>query len=210
MGLRSDDALFTMAASFNDGKRHEDVITALSKIKNSDIHVAFAGSGPLREKIQAMARAFLVHQRTHFLGQVKDPRPLMLASRATIVPSEREGRSRAAMESICLGVPVIGSDARGVRDVIQPRRGLIFPAGDPLALRDAMLQIHEESYPEVTPNPEWRMENLIRMHEELYGELLKSRHKANVHEEPSNGVLQLRQSGGHEVGACDRHSCDER
>jgi glycosyltransferase involved in cell wall biosynthesis len=173
MGLRSDDSLFTMVASFDKGKRHEDVIKALSKIKNSDIHVAFAGNGPLREKIQLMARASLVHHRTHFLGQVKDPRPLMLASKATIMPSEREGLSRSAMESVCLGVPVIGSDARGVRDVIQPRRGLLFPIGDSLALRDAILQIYEEPYPQVTPDPEWRIENLIDKHEALYSELLE-------------------------------------
>ncbi|MDR1886135.1 MAG: glycosyltransferase, partial [Synergistaceae bacterium] len=151
IGLKADDILFTMTAEFNPGKRHADVITALSRIKDSSVHVAFAGGGPLRDKIQNMARAFVVHQRTHFLGHVKDPKPLMLASRATIMPSEREGLSRSAMESICLGIPVIGSNARGVKDVIQPHRGLVFPTGDCLALRDAMQQLREEPYPPVTP-----------------------------------------------------------
>ncbi|MDR1481050.1 MAG: glycosyltransferase [Synergistaceae bacterium] len=187
IGLRSDDSLFTMVASFDKGKRHEDVIRAMSKIKNPDIHVAFAGNGPLREKIQLMARTSLVHHRTHFLGQVKDPRSLMLASKATIMSSEREGLSRAAMESICLGVPVIGSDARGVRDVIQPRRGLLFPTGDPLALRDAMLQIYDEPYPRVTPDPEWRIENLIDKHEALYSVLLEESRRVPEAAIPDSG-----------------------
>jgi glycosyltransferase involved in cell wall biosynthesis len=172
MGLKADDVLFSMIAEFNPGKRHGDVVEALSRTKDPNIHVAFAGGGPLREKIQRMARAFVVHQRTHFLGHVKDVRPLVLASRATIMPSEREGLSRSAMESVCLGVPVIGSDARGVRDVIQPHRGLVFPKGDVLALRDAILQLCEEPYPPVTADPAWNVENLIGMHDDLYRELL--------------------------------------
>jgi glycosyltransferase involved in cell wall biosynthesis len=177
LGLKAEDVLFTMTAEFNPGKRHEDVITALSRTKNTNVHVAFAGAGPLREKIQQMARTSMVHQRTHFLGQIRDPRPLMLASRATLMPSEREGLSRSAMESACLGVPVIGADSRGVIDVIQPHRGLAYPTGDVLALRDAMLQLYEEPYPPVTPDPAWRIENLIQLHDELYGDLLDERQK---------------------------------
>jgi glycosyltransferase involved in cell wall biosynthesis len=174
MGLKADDVLFSMIAEFIPRKRHGDVIAGMSKIKNPNIHVAFAGTGPLREKIQNMARSFLVHQRTHFLGVIKDPRPLMLASRATIMPSEREGLVRSAMESVCLGIPVIGTNAKGVREIIQPRRGLIYPTGDDLALRDAMQQLYEEPYPPVSPDPAWRIENLIGLHEALYRELLES------------------------------------
>jgi glycosyltransferase involved in cell wall biosynthesis len=89
------------------------------------------------------------------------------------------------MEASCLGVPIIGSDARGVRDVVQPNRGLIYPVGDIFALRDAMQQMFEEPYHEVRPNIEWKIENLVDMHEKLYKELLESRHPANASEVPS-------------------------
>ncbi len=91
------------------------------------------------------------------------------------MPSEREGLSRSAMESACLGVPIIGTDARGVRDVIEPHRGLLYPAGDALALRDAMLRVAEEPCPPVEPDPAWRIENLIDRLDALYQELLVSR-----------------------------------
>lgn len=168
LGLKEDDVLFTMIAEFNPGKRHSDAITALAHTKNPKIHLALAGDGPLKPKMQELAKALGVQQRTHFMGYVKDPRPLILASRATINTSEREGLSRSSMESACLGVPIIGTDARGVKDVIEPQRGLLYPVGDPLALRDAMQQMTEEPYGEVEPDEAWDVKKLEQGIERIY------------------------------------------
>jgi glycosyltransferase involved in cell wall biosynthesis len=115
----------------------------------------------------------------HFLGNLKDVRPLIMASRAVLIPSEREGLSRAGMEAACLGVPIIGSDARGVKDVVQPNRGLLFPLGDTFALRDAMQQMIEVPYHHTVPDPKWRIENLIQLHHELYSALPHGKETAN-------------------------------
>ncbi len=180
LGLEPDDILFTMIAEFNPGKRHRDVIEALAMIKNPKIHVAFAGEGVLRGEMRVLAKSTKVERKTHFLGHRNDIGTLILASRATLMPSEREGLSRSCMESICLGVPVIGSDARGVRDILQPCRGLVYPAGDAIALRDALLQITEEPYSPVEPDPEWNVPNLIGMHERLYEELWTKNKAADI------------------------------
>lgn len=172
MGLKEDDILYVMMAEFNPGKRHADVIEALTATRDSKIHVAFAGTGLQMAKMQDLARAHGVYQRTHFLGFVKDPKPLLLASRAALIPSEREGLSRTAMEAACLRVPIIGSDARGVRDVVEHGRGTIYPVGNISSIRDAMLRFAEEPYRSVGPDPDWRIDTLIAMHDRLYGELL--------------------------------------
>jgi glycosyltransferase involved in cell wall biosynthesis len=96
-----------------------------------------------------------------------------MASRALLIPSDREGLSRAGMEAACLGVPIIGSDARGVKDIVLPNRGLLFPLGDTFALRDAMQQMIETPYHHTAPDPGWRIENLIQLHHELYSSLLR-------------------------------------
>jgi glycosyltransferase involved in cell wall biosynthesis len=143
-----------------------------------------------------MARTFMVHQRTHFLGQIKDPRPLILASRATILPSNHEGLSRAVMESACLGVPIIGADARGIRDIVQPRRGLVYPTGDVIALRDAILQMCEDPSPQIVPDPDWRIENIIRLHEDLYRGLLEEvvNEETPAENAPAEGQEELREA----------------
>jgi glycosyltransferase involved in cell wall biosynthesis len=173
LSLKSDDILFTMIGEFNPGKRHADALNALARLDRANVHIAFAGEGKTKEATQTLAKTFGLSKRAHFLGRLKDVAPLILASRAVLIPSEREGLSRTAMESACLGVPIIGSDARGVRDVVQPGRGLLFPTGDAIALRDAMQQMTEEPHEIVAPDDAWRIENLIGLHEKLYGELLE-------------------------------------
>ena len=174
LSLKSDDVLYSMVAEFNPGKSHKDVIQALAATKDPKIHVAFAGSGALMTDIQKMATKYEVRNRTHFMGFLEDTRPLLLASRAALIPSEREGLSRTAMESACLGIPIIGSDARGVREIVEEGRGLIYPHGDPLGLRDAMLQLRDEPFGQVVPDPAWRIDNLLSLHERLYNQLLST------------------------------------
>lgn len=169
--LAPEDVLFTMIAEFNPGKRHADVIAALAALKDTRAHAAFAGEGALQEEIRLLARSSGVENQTHFLGQRDDIGRLIMASVATLMPSRREGLSRACMESACLGVPIIGADVRGVRDVVQPCRGFLHPVGDAIALRDAIALMMEEPYPAVRPDPSWEIGSLIAAHEKLYEEL---------------------------------------
>jgi glycosyltransferase involved in cell wall biosynthesis len=109
----------------------------------------------------------------------------MLSSRATVLPSEREGLNRSVMESICLGIPVLGADARGIRDLVTtPERGSLFPVGNPAALAAAMILSVEEPRgtgkgkgegegKKTLPDPLWNIEHLLNEHEKLYQRLLK-------------------------------------
>ncbi|GHV55630.1 glycosyl transferase family 1 [Synergistales bacterium] len=171
LDLLGDDILYTMAAEFNPGKRHRDAIEALAMTKRANIHIAFAGDGPLVPRMKELAGNLGVSLQIRFLGFRNDLNRIVMASRASLLASEREGLPRSLMESACLGIPIIGADARGISDVVTPERGILYPAGDTLALRDAMLRFAEEPPKTIKPDPAWRIENLISMHEELYGEL---------------------------------------
>src|SRR5690606_36362314 len=59
-----------------------------------------------------------------------------------VLPSHREGFPRAAMEASAMGLPVVATDIRGCREVVDPgRNGLLVPVGDPRALREAMEEL---------------------------------------------------------------------
>ena len=53
-----------------------------------------------------------ISDRVRFLGVRRDIPALVRASVALLLPSEQEGLPRSAMESLSLGVPVIGSRSR--------------------------------------------------------------------------------------------------
>jgi glycosyltransferase involved in cell wall biosynthesis len=62
-----------------------------------------------------------------------------------VLPSYREGFPRAAMEAAASGVPVIASDVRGCRQVVDHgTTGLLVPAGDPDALAAAIRRLGED------------------------------------------------------------------
>jgi glycosyltransferase involved in cell wall biosynthesis len=180
LGLRPGEPLFLMVAEFNPGKRHRDLVAAFAALGESTAHLAFAGTGPEMERTQEQCRALGVESRVHFLGYRRDIPALLAASFATVLPSEREGLPRSVMESMAMGVPVIGSSARGVRDLLEDCGGLQFSVGDREALKEAMLTLlhdHEaakrmgEAARQVMPK--YHIAHLLQMHEALYGELLE-------------------------------------
>ncbi len=136
--LDADAALFVMVAEFNPGKRHRDALRALAGLGRPDVHLALAGKGRLMGEMQALARKLRVADRVHFLGARRDVPALMRAASAVVLPSEREGLSRSALEALALEVPLIGSNARGVRDLVEGGAGLTVEVGDVEALARAM------------------------------------------------------------------------
>lgn len=182
MGLSAAQALFLMVGEFNPGKRHRDLLMAFAGLEDDSAHLAFAGTGLLEEELRGWVAKAGLSQRVHFLGFQKDVRPYMLASLATILPSEREGLSRSVMESIALGVPVIGSSARGVRDLLEECGGFQVPVGDSPALGRAMLRLIREPHLAQRVGALGRskverygLPNLVHIHEQLYDELLAER-----------------------------------
>ncbi|MDR1874560.1 MAG: glycosyltransferase [Synergistaceae bacterium] len=176
LGLTTDDELFLMVAEFNPGKRHRDALVALSKTGRKNFHLALAGTGPLENDMKRLAFSLGIALRVHFLGQRPDVPLLMLSSRATILPSEREGLNRSVMESICLGIPVLGADVRGIRDLVtSPDRGALFPLGNSAALAAAMILSVDSPCPErPKPDPLWSIDHLLKEHEKIYGRLLEN------------------------------------
>ena len=181
LGLQPGQPLFLMVAHFDPGKRHRDLLAAFAALEDPGAHLALAGTGPLVEPLKAWCRQRRLDDQVHFLGYRRDAPALMLASLATVLPSEREGLPRSVMESMALGVPVIGTDIRGSGDLLALGGGIKLPVGDVDGLKAAMQRLirdpaearmlGEQARPRMQV---YHIDNLIRMHEDLYAELLAS------------------------------------
>ncbi len=74
-----------------------------------------------------------------FLGHVADVRPVLAETTVFVLPSWSEGVSRATLEAMAVGRPVITTDAPGCRETIEDGvSGLLVPLRDPQALAAAM------------------------------------------------------------------------
>ncbi len=67
-----------------------------------------------------------------------DVLPVLRMLDLLVVPSLREASSLVAMEAMCVGVPVLGADCLGVREVLAGTPSRQFPAGNPEALAAAL------------------------------------------------------------------------
>lgn len=181
LGLGADDVLFLMVAEFNPGKRHRDVLAALRQPGLERVHVAFAGDGRLRPALEAEAAAAGLAGRTHFLGFRRDIPVLMRASRAVLLPSQREGLPRSLLEALSMGVPIVGADIRGIHELAEEGCGLLHPVGDSAGLAAALrtLAVDADSAAAMGARGRARMQRdydeqaIIRLHDDLYADLLK-------------------------------------
>jgi glycosyltransferase involved in cell wall biosynthesis len=74
-----------------------------------------------------------------FLGHVADVRPVLAETTVFVLPSWAEGVSRATLEAMAVGRPVITTDAPGCRETIEDGvSGLLVPLRDPKSLAAAM------------------------------------------------------------------------
>jgi glycosyltransferase involved in cell wall biosynthesis len=140
LGVPADAPLFLMIAEFNPGKRHADLLNAFAKI-DPRTHLALAGEGPLLDDLRADSTDLI--GRVHFLGYRRDIPALIRSANAVVLPSEREGLPRSIMESLCLETPVIGTDIRGVRDLLANESRVLVNVGDVDALARALTWIIE-------------------------------------------------------------------
>jgi glycosyltransferase involved in cell wall biosynthesis len=77
-----------------------------------------------------------------FLGGRDDVDRLYTGMDVFVLASHREGFPRSAMEAAAMGLPIVATDIRGCRQVVEHGvTGLLVPPGDHVALRSAIERI---------------------------------------------------------------------
>lgn len=123
----------------NKNKNYKVVIEAMGIIKNSDMHYVICGEGEEKESLIKLAKKYGIEKNVHFLGFRTDVFEIMKASNLVIIPSFREGVPRVVLEAMHLGIPCIGSDTRGIRELIgQDFSQLLFDPRSPKKLADVI------------------------------------------------------------------------
>lgn len=99
-------------------------------------------------KADALERSLVEDARAsgvRFLGMRTDVDRLYGAFDLFVLPSYREGFPRAAMEAAASGLPIVATNIRGCRQVVDDgRSGLLIPVGDTLALAAAVQKLADD------------------------------------------------------------------
>jgi glycosyltransferase involved in cell wall biosynthesis len=80
------------------------------------------------------------------LGEHPDVRPYVRSATAVVLPSYREGMSRALLEGAAMGKPLVGTDVAGCRELVEEGiTGALCEPRDAASLADAMERIARSS-----------------------------------------------------------------
>ena len=110
-----------MIARFDKVKGHEILIDAIARLKTKipGLRVRCAGEGRLLERLRWQLKPAGLEGVVEFPGRVVDKWPFMAACRIGVVPSlGSEAVSRAALEWMSLGRPVVASRLGGLPDIV--------------------------------------------------------------------------------------------
>lgn len=123
--------------SFSPQKQHHLAIEAVSLLENVTLQIA--GDGRLRGQLEERIRDLRLDGRVELLGNIEDIPGLLKKSDLFISTSAYEGFGIAAGEAQAAGLPVVGPNVAGLREVvIDGRSGLLYNDSTPQSIADTI------------------------------------------------------------------------
>jgi glycosyltransferase involved in cell wall biosynthesis len=129
---------------FDPIKRIPDLLEAI-KILPSQFHLHLFGQGPELHRIENQIRQLGISSRVTLHGQIENPELALRQIDLLVLPSQAEGFGLVLIEAMAAGIPVIATDAPGIRDVVvHQQTGLLVPIADPQAIEQAVQQLSSD------------------------------------------------------------------
>jgi glycosyltransferase involved in cell wall biosynthesis len=140
---RPEKGLIVFVGRLVPEKRLDVLVAAAASVPGA--RLLLIGDGPERERLAQQAAAAGVP--LELAGTVPNTEVAAWLARAEIfaLPSAYEGQPKALLEAMACGLPVVGSDVPGVRDIVRHgETGWLVPAGDVGALAVALAALSSD------------------------------------------------------------------
>lgn len=149
-GLTDDIKVVMTVANFRKVKNHLFLLQGfkelLKEVGNVRLLLIGQGTESDPENTEGAVRDYLEENRlldkVILAGHRSDVRDLLSIADVFCLTSYREGLPISILEAMTAGLPVIGTNVPGIRDVVTHKKnGILIELGDWKALKDAMLKI---------------------------------------------------------------------
>ena len=129
---RGGEALLAHLSNFRPVKRIGDVIEIFDRVlARLPARLLLVGDGPDRALAERLCREKKICDRVHFLGNVTAVETLLPVCDLLLLTSDKESFGLSALEAMACGVPVVGTDAGGLPEVVESgTSGFLRPIGD--------------------------------------------------------------------------------
>ena len=124
-------------------KGYREIIRAAAQLRDRDPALRFAVIGPEEPEkagsVSRVERTAAADVGVRFLGRRDDVERLYRGMDIYVLASYREGFPRSAMEAAAMRLPIVATDVRGCREVVDTGvTGVLVPARDSRALADTI------------------------------------------------------------------------
>jgi len=145
-GISENDIVFSFTGRISNDKGVRELIDAFQDLKSKDKNVTLKLiliGLPEKDYINIIKNNFKEFTKGNpnilYLGRFDDVRPYYLISDIFVLPSYREGLPNSLLEAGAMGLPSIATDINGCNEIVKNGlNGLIIPAKDTIALKEAM------------------------------------------------------------------------
>ena len=175
-GINDDDFVIVYAAEFTENKNQHMIVEAAAPImrENAKVKLLFLGDGEKMTEVRELARSLGVQDQVLLPGYVRENYAALLQScNLYISASQREGLGLGVLEGALCGLPVLVSDNRGHRDIVDGDKKYLFALDDVDGLskkmRDAIK--NPEKYHLEFPE-RYSLRNSLSEMREIYQEVL--------------------------------------
>jgi N-acetyl-alpha-D-glucosaminyl L-malate synthase BshA len=177
------EKIVTHISNMRSVKRIPDIIDIFYRIQNEEEAILLMiGDGPEREKAEQQAKDLGIYSKVKFLGKTTEIKKLLCMSDLFLLTSATESFGLVALEAMAAKVPVISSNAGGIREVnVHGVTGYLATIGDVETMANYSLELlqNPELHEEFRNNAyerakEFSMDIIVPKYEEVYNRALSS------------------------------------
>lgn len=173
LGLSTEDFMFIYAAEFSKRKNQESLIRSFTEVSSKipQAHLLLAGDGALYNKCLSLVNKLNMQNKIHFLGYVNKMYDLYPLCDAAVSSSKSEGIPFNIMEAMACGLPILLSDVKGHRDLVENKKEFLFHTKQELSSKIYQYVSQPSHPPDWSSNIEkYSIEQVAGQLMELYGE----------------------------------------
>ncbi len=146
-GYKAEDFILFYAAELNSNKHQDLLINVINILKNKipNIKLLLAGSGTLENEYKKQVKQLGVCDNIDFLGYRYDVPNLLMLSDVAVASSKREGLPVNIMEAMATGLPLVVTDVRGHRDLVDNgENGYVIGCNDVEVFAKSIVKLYED------------------------------------------------------------------
>jgi len=144
-GYREEDFIVIYVAELSTRKNQRMAIEAIHLLKEElqTVKLLLVGDGDKEEEYKKLVKKLHLEQQVHFLGYRDDIPELLAISDVLISTSWHEGLPVHVMEGMATGLPLVVTNCRGNRDLVEDgKNGIIIAPGDEKELAAALQRLY--------------------------------------------------------------------